>query len=317
MTPPAPVHQSTQESVLSIRNLRKAYGEVRALESVSFEVRRGDVTGLIGPNGSGKTTTVEAVEKLCPLDGGTIDVFGQPVGSYGPEMFNRVGVQLQADGGLPAALRVGEALALAASHHLAPLPLEVALDKIKLTDKRTARFSSLSSGQKRRLLLGLALIGKPELLILDEPTSGLDPNARFELWQVIHSFVQGGGTVLVTTHYMEEAQQECDSIVFINSGRTVHQGSPLSIVRDSGIGSVVELKKQTSDEVGATLRQLLPTAVRVSEFPDRVRIYVKEGFDPASLEHPELAGLVSLKGTHPASLNDIFLYLTERNPAHA
>jgi ABC-2 type transport system ATP-binding protein len=218
---------------VSVHSLRKRYGEVRAVDDISFEVARGEIFGIVGPNGSGKTTTVECLQGLRSADAGQLRVLGLDPGTHGSELRRRIGCQLQASA-LPDRIRVWEALDLFAT--LAPhaadwRSLAVAWG---LDDMRDASFQSLSGGQRQRLFIALALVNAPELVFLDEMTTGLDPAARRVAWNLIETVRGQGTTVVLVTHSMEEAERLCDRLMVIGGGRVLTVGTPAAIVAAHG-----------------------------------------------------------------------------------
>jgi ABC-2 type transport system ATP-binding protein len=214
--------------VLSCRGLVKRYGELVAVAGVDLEVRRGECFGLLGPNGAGKTTTVEILEGLLPPDEGTVELFGLPWRRHARELRERIGVQLQ-ETHLPAKLKVIEVIRLFRSFYReGPTPEQI-MAAVQLDEKRETWVSKLSGGQKQRLSVACALAGAPDLLFLDEPTTGLDPQSRRSLWELVAGFQQDGGTVLLTTHYMEEAARLCDRVGIMDQGRVIALGTPAEL----------------------------------------------------------------------------------------
>jgi ABC-2 type transport system ATP-binding protein len=213
------------ESVISIRDLRKSYGDVEAVRGVDLEVRAGEVFAFLGPNGAGKTTTIEILEGYRRRSGGEVSVLGEDPEHAGREWRERIGIVLQSCR-LDPYLTVRESLALYAGYYAAPRPIEETIELVGLTGKADARASSLSGGQQRRLDVGMALIGDPELIFLDEPTTGFDPAARRQAWETIGGLRELGKTVLLTTHYMDEAQRLADRVAVIVAGQVVARGTP-------------------------------------------------------------------------------------------
>jgi ABC-2 type transport system ATP-binding protein len=215
---------------LVCRGVVKRWGKVVAVDGVDLEVERGSCFGLLGPNGAGKTTLVEILEGLTKPDAGTVEVLGNGWGgARDRETRQRIGVQLQ-ETHLADKLTVEEIVTMFRSFYPRGRDPEEAIGLLGLEAKRQARYSTLSGGQKHRLALSCALVGDPEILFLDEPTTGLDPQARLAIWSVVEKFRQGGGTALITTHYMEEASRLCDKVAFMNGGKVVAAGTPAELV---------------------------------------------------------------------------------------
>ncbi|WP_158891216.1 ABC transporter ATP-binding protein [Amycolatopsis anabasis] len=215
--------------VIEVAHLAKRYGDKVAVDDVSFTVERGEVFGILGPNGAGKTTTVECLEGLRTPDQGTVSVLGLDPRRDTAELRQRLGVQLQ-ESELPDKLKVAEALDLYASFYRRPADPEKLLAELGLTEKRDTKFRKLSGGQKQRLSIALALIGSPEIAVLDELTTGLDPQARRDTWELIEGVRDRGVTILLVTHFMEEAERLCDRIAVIDAGRVVAIDTPSGLV---------------------------------------------------------------------------------------
>ena len=213
------------QPVISISGLRKSYGEVEAVRGIDLEVRPGEVFAFLGPNGAGKTTTIEVLEGYRRRGGGEVSVLGEDPEHAGREWRERIGIVLQSCR-LDPYLTVRESLALYAGYYRAPRPIEETIELVGLAGKADARASSLSGGQQRRLDVGMALIGDPELIFLDEPTTGFDPSARRQAWETIAGLRELGKTVLLTTHYMDEAQRLADRVAVIVAGQVVARGTP-------------------------------------------------------------------------------------------
>jgi ABC-2 type transport system ATP-binding protein len=212
-------------SAISVRGLRKSYGSLEAVRGVDFEIETGEVFGLLGPNGAGKTTTVEILEGYRSRDGGDVAVLGHDPQRPGPEFRERIGVVLQQSELWPN-LTVREVHRAFAGYYRRPRNVDEVIDLVGLAEKRDARVKQLSGGQKRRLDLGVALVGDPDLVFLDEPTTGFDPAARRAAWEMIRSLRSLGKTVLLTTHYLDEAEQLADRVAVMREGRIVRVGTP-------------------------------------------------------------------------------------------
>jgi ABC-2 type transport system ATP-binding protein len=225
-------------SAIVVRDLRKSYGGIEALSGIDFEVQRGEVFGLLGPNGAGKTTTVEILEGYRRRDGGSAEVLGFDPETGGKAYRERIGVVLQ-QSELSPVLTVREVHELFAGYYESPRDVDAVIDLVGLTEKRDARVKTLSGGQKRRLDLGIALVGNPELVFLDEPTTGFDPAARRSAWETIRSLRSLGTTVLLTTHYLDEAQQLADRVAVLRAGEIVRIGAPAELI---GAAAAVEIR---------------------------------------------------------------------------
>ena len=227
-TEPSPqqsLDSAPMANVVSVQGLRKSYGDFEALKGVDFELRAGEVFGLLGPNGAGKTTTVEILEGYRPRDAGVVQVLGADPAAAGLAWRARIGVVLQSSA-MYENLTVGETLDQFAGYYDRPRPTDEVVGLIGLEEKRNDRVRRLSGGQRRRLDLGLALIGDPELIFLDEPTTGFDPGARRRAWETIRSLRALGKTILLTTHYLDEVEQLADRVAVLRDGRIVASGTP-------------------------------------------------------------------------------------------
>jgi ABC-2 type transport system ATP-binding protein len=233
-------------AVVSVRGLRKSYGEFEALKGVDFELRAGEVFGLLGPNGAGKTTTVEILEGYRTRDAGEVEVLGADPAQAGLDWRGRIGVVLQSSA-MYDNLTVAESLAQFAGYYARPRPVDDVIDVIGLEEKRDTRVRRLSGGQRRRLDLGLALVGDPEVIFLDEPTTGFDPGARRRAWETIRSLSALGKTILLTTHYLDEVEQLADRVAVLREGRIVASGTPREL---TGATPATEIRyRQNGKEV--------------------------------------------------------------------
>jgi len=231
-------------SAVSVRGLRKSYDGHEALRGIDFEIGAGEVFGLLGPNGAGKTTTVEILEGYRSRDTGEVEVLGQDPQQAGKAWRERVGVVLQSSSLYPN-LTARESLALFAGYYSRPRDVDEVVELVGLAEKAGARVRTLSGGQKRRLDLGLALVGNPELLFLDEPTTGFDPGARRAAWETIRQLRVLGTTVLLTTHYLDEAEQLADRVAVLQGGEIIREGSPAEL---TGGGSETEIRYRTGGQ---------------------------------------------------------------------
>jgi ABC-2 type transport system ATP-binding protein len=252
-------------SAIVVHDLRKSYGGVEALRGIDFEVARGEVFGLLGPNGAGKTTTVEILEGYRRRDGGVAEVLGFDPATGGRAYREQIGVVLQQTELMPV-LTVHETHELFAGYYERPRDVDEVIELVGLTEKRNARVKTLSGGQKRRLDLGIALVGDPELVFLDEPTTGFDPAARRSAWETVRSLRSLGKTILLTTHYLDEAQQLADRVAVLRAGEIVRIGAPAELIgavaaveiryRDNGRNVVLE-----TDEPTRVLHELTAAAL--------------------------------------------------------
>ena len=228
------------DSVIAVQGLRKSYAQLEAVTGIDFQVLAGEVFGILGPNGAGKTTTVEILEGLRPRSGGEALVLGYDPERQKQRLKDRIGVCLQATN-LPAKIRAQEALDLFASFYSRSLSSEMLLKRLQLWEKRNAFYETLSGGQKQRLALALALVNDPQLLFLDEPTTGLDPQIRLEIHSLIEEMKAENRTVVLTTHYIEEAERLCDRVAIMNEGKIVAMGSPRELQQKSREQSRIQI----------------------------------------------------------------------------
>ncbi|HVH10917.1 MAG TPA: ABC transporter ATP-binding protein [Gemmatimonadales bacterium] len=298
--------------------LAKRYGDVVAVAGLDLAIAAGECFGLLGPNGAGKTTTIEILEGLTAPDAGEVAVLG--LGWTAPAearaLRERLGIQLQ-DTQLADKLTVEETVRLFRSFYRAQHPVDEVLATVGLEEKRHAWVGKLSGGQKQRLAVACALVSRPELLFLDEPTTGLDPQSRRQLWEVIRQFRAGGGTVLLTTHYMEEAERLCDRVAVMDHGRIIALGTPRALIASLGAEHVVEFALADGAARAPQPPELaaLPGVRAVRVGSDRVALTVAEVHRavPALLALLERRGAeLSLLDTHHATLEDVFVSLTGR-----
>ena len=276
-------------SAISVRGLRKSYGALEAVRGIDFEVERGEVFGLLGPNGAGKTTTVEILEGYRKRDGGSVEVLGTDPALAGSGWREQIGVVLQSSA-MYETLTAAESLRLFAGYYSSPRPVDDVVELIGLRDQRDQVVRRLSGGQRRRLDLGLALVGDPELIFLDEPTTGFDPHARRQAWETLRSLRSLGKTIVLTTHYLDEAERLADRVAVLRHGEVVAVGPPADLI---GAGPSTEIRyRENGREV-----------VLETDAPTRV---LNELTAKALAENRELEGLVVTRPT----LEDVYLQLT-------
>jgi ABC-2 type transport system ATP-binding protein len=279
--------------VVSVRGLTKSYGEFEALKGINFELGAGEVFGLLGPNGAGKTTTIEILEGYRERDSGEVEVLGADPATADLDWRGRIGVVLQSSA-MYENLTVAEHLAQFAGYYEHPRPVDEVMELIGLEEKRDTRARRLSGGQRRRLDLGLALIGDPELIFLDEPTTGFDPGARRRAWDTIRSLRELGKTILLTTHYLDEVEQLADRVAVLREGRIVASGTVQELVGDA---PATEIRYRRNGEV----------VVLETDEPTRV---LHELTEAAMQRGEELEGLEVRK----PSLEEVYLSLTQAEP---
>jgi ABC-2 type transport system ATP-binding protein len=298
--------------VIRVRGLTKRYGDVQAVDGIDFDVAKGEIFGLLGPNGAGKTTTVEILEGLRDADGGEVSVLGVDVRRDADAIKPRIGVSLQTAALYPK-LTVTELVDLFRSFYPRSRSTQEIIDALALGERRDARSQELSGGQRQRLAVALSLVNDPELVFLDEPTTGLDPAARRSLWDIVEGLKADGRSVLLTTHYMEEAEILCDRLAIMDHGRILEMGTVEQLVSKHFLERTVRfdrLEGLVHDELAA-----LPAVSSVKEDTDEVLIYTR---DPGRT----IGGLLDLadaRGLEPqnlsirrATLEDVFLDLTGR-----
>src|SRR5436309_4497490 len=311
-------HRESTIVAINCRALHKRFGDVVAVAGLDLTVGAGECFGLLGPNGAGKTTTIEILEGLTPPDSGDVEILGTPwrEGAAGRALRERLGIQLQ-ETQLADKLTVTEVLALFRSFYRQSHTVAEVLALVELEEKRNARVVTLSGGQKQRLAVACALVSKPELLFLDEPTTGLDPHSRRQLWEIIRRFRAAGGTVLLTTHYMEEAERLCDRVAIMDHGKVIALGTPRSLIASLGAEHVVEFALADGATRAPSPAELaaLPGVRAVRPALDRTALTVAEVHRavPALLGLLERRGAeLSLLATHHATLEDVFVSLTGR-----
>lgn len=298
------------QPVVSVEHLRKVYGSTVAVEDVTFEVYDGEIFGIIGPNGAGKTTTVECLQGLRERDGGSVHVLGLDPGSQAQELRQHIGSQLQ-EASLPDRIKVSEAIDLFASFNQRPVERETLIRQWGLDDRRRVAFGDLSGGQRQRLFIALAFINDPKLVFLDELTQGLDPQARRVTWGLIRDIRAQGKTVVLVTHFMDEAEELCDRVAVIDRGRVVALDTPQNLIH--GLGAPTRVRF-TTNEADLSFLDAIPEVSGIERDGDRVEV---EGTGPvlalvaAALVGNGIAPL-DLRAERP-SLEDAFIALTGRS----
>nr|WP_245827999.1 ABC transporter ATP-binding protein [Sinomonas mesophila] len=301
--------------MISAENLVKRYGGFAAVDGISFEVAAGESFGLLGPNGAGKSTTMRMIGGVTQRTSGRLTIMGLDPERQGPEVRAHLGVVPQQDN-LDEELRVRDNLIVYGRYFGLPLAyLRQRADELlafaQLEEKAAAKVDSLSGGMKRRLTIARSLVNEPRILLLDEPTTGLDPQARHILWDRLFRLKEQGVTLVVTTHYMDEAEQLCDRIIVVDKGRIMAEGSPAALIREHSSREVLEVRFG-AERNAAVVRRLEDVGERIEALPDRLLVYTDDG--ERSLERIRASGLHPLTSlVRRASLEDVFLRLTGRS----
>ena len=302
------------EALISARGLTKRYGDFTAVDAIDFDDAKGESFGLLGPNGAGKSTTMRIIAATSQRTSGTITILGRDPEEHGPQIRAHLGVVPQQDN-LDTELTVTENLFIygryfGLSKKFIRTKIEELLEFAQLEEKRDVKVDALSGGMKRRLTIARALVSEPDILMLDEPTTGLDPQARHILWDRLFRLKELGVTLVITTHFMDEAEQLCDRLVVMDKGKIMAEGSPLELIKTYSTKEVLEVRfgSDRNKEIAPTLRAMCS---RMEELPDRILMYVEDG--EALLEE------ILNKKLHPttslvrrSSLEDVFLRLTGR-----
>ena len=324
-----PAKSTPASCALCIRGLRKSFAApraeaVRAVDGIDLEVHPGECFGLLGPNGAGKTTTIEICEGLTAPDAGTVELLGLNWKSGANELRQRIGVQLQ-ETQFPEKLTVEEILRLFRSFYRRGLTIDESIRIAQLEEKRRARVGGLSGGQKQRLAMATALVGDPELLFLDEPTTGLDPQARRHLWDLVDELKRGGRTIILTTHYMEEAERLCDRVAIMDHGKVIALGSPRELIETVGGEDIVEFAVSPSESLGPKPAKLPFDPALLTAIPGVSSHRIDRSLHQLSVSElhttvPGIFAALAAQGlhlsefrTHSASLEDVFVRLTGRN----
>ncbi|MGR2753970.1 ABC transporter ATP-binding protein [Agromyces arachidis] len=302
------------QPVIVARDLVKRYGDFAAVDGLSFEVAPGESFGLLGPNGAGKSTTMRMIGAVSTRTEGELSILGLDPDRHGPDIRSQLGVVPQADN-LDTELRVRENLLVYGRYFGLPRRVvaeraDELLEFAQLADRGQAKVDALSGGMKRRLTIARGLINDPRIILLDEPTTGLDPQARHILWDRLFRLKEQGKTLVLTTHYMDEAEQLCDRLVVVDHGRIMAEGSPAALIRQYSSREVLELRFG-SDRNEEVARALEGSGDRIEVLPDRVLVYTADG--EAELERISAAGLHPITSlVRRSSLEDVFLRLTGR-----
>ncbi len=301
------------EAALRLRGLRKTYEDVVAVDSLDLEVPVGECFGLLGPNGAGKTTTIEICEGLLDPDAGTVEVLGRQWDRDAAGLRQLLGIQLQ-ETQLADKLTVDETLHLFRSFYERGPRVEDVIGVVELGEKRRSRVGQLSGGQRQRLAMACALVGDPQLLFLDEPTTGLDPQARRQLWDLIERLKAGGRTVVLTTHYMDEAQRLCDRVGIMDHGRVIALDTPRGLVASLGVEHLVEFAVDRPLEIEALRRLRGVRSARAENGCFQLQVEQLHEAVPALLDELEQRGLpLTELRTHSPTLEDVFVSLTGRH----
>jgi ABC-2 type transport system ATP-binding protein len=294
------------------QGLVKRYADVTAVNGLDLEVRRGECFGLLGPNGAGKTTTIEILEGLTEADAGEVEILGTNWSRDAVALRERLGISLQ-ETQLTEKLTVAETVRLFRSFYREGREPDEVLSQLSLDEKRNSRVGKLSGGQKQRLAVACALVGDPEVLFLDEPTTGLDPQSRLQLWQIVMDFRAQGGTVLLTTHYMDEAERLCDRVAIVDRGKVIALGTPPDLISSLHAANVIEFASEP--EIDEAILRALPGVTEPHKRGPNWSLPVGSLAEtvPVLLDQIERSGgkLVNLS-THRATLEDLFVSLTGR-----
>ena len=304
-------------AAIECRDLRKTYdGKVEAVRGLNLQIEAGECFGLLGPNGAGKTTTIEILEGLLEPTSGVVTVLGHSWQDHPRELREWLGISLQ-ETRLSEKLSVRETIELFGSFYHEPRSSDAVLDDLQLREKADTWVGKLSGGQRQRLAVATALVGNPKILFLDEPTTGLDPQSRRQLWDIIRSFQRRGGTVLLTTHYMDEAERLCDRLAIVDHGQIIAEGTPEDLIARLGGHHVVEFETNSNGTDGAAEHwRTLPSVEAVRQDDGLVCLTVREPHltIPALLDAVGRAGgRLEHLSTRQASLEDVFVRLTGRH----
>jgi ABC-2 type transport system ATP-binding protein len=297
---------------VEVKDLFKKYGDLIAVNKVSFTIEEGEIFGLLGPNGAGKTTTLEMIEGLRKLDGGSIQLCGIDVTKRANDVKEIIGVQLQSTS-IYDKIKVGEVIELFGGYYCKCQLVDQILEEVSLNEKRDSFVDSLSGGQKQRLTLGLALINEPEVLFLDEPTTALDPQARRNIWSIIQGLSGKGKTIILNTHYMEEAEQLCERVGIMDHGQIIALDTPANLISKQNMDSAVEIFSPNG--MNKELFEKLPRVDKVTQDGEKFILHTREALSLLTdIMHLREQDKLSLKNisVREATLEDVFLELTGR-----
>jgi len=300
---------------LAIRGLKKSFGDVAAVDGLDLEVARGECFGLLGPNGAGKTTTIEICEGLTSPDSGTVELLGRDWRRQANALRQRIGIQLQ-ETQFPEKLTVEETIRLFRSFFDQGISIEESIAMAQLEEKRHARVGGLSGGQKQRLAMACALVGDPELLFLDEPTTGLDPQARRNLWDLVDKLKGAGRTIILTTHYMDEAERLCDRVAVMDHGKIIALGTPKELIASIGGDQIVEFALEGAAPIDPATLSAIPGVESHRVHAGVHQLFVAElhtAVPPIFAALQSQGAHLSEFRTHSATLEDVFVSLTGRN----
>jgi ABC-2 type transport system ATP-binding protein len=309
------IKEQSNGAALVIHELRKSFSDVVAVNGLNLKVERGECFGLLGPNGAGKTTTIEICEGLISPDAGTVQMLGHSWRDHADDLRQRIGIQLQ-ETQFPEKLTVEEVISLFRSFFSEGLTVEQVITMVQLEEKRKSRVGGLSGGQKQRLAMACALIGDPDLLFLDEPTTGLDPQARRNLWDLVSQLRVAGRTIILTTHYMDEAERLCDRVAVMDYGRIIALGAPSELIVSIGGEQIVEFAIGASAPLDAAMLTRIQGVKSHRVHAGLHQLFVSELHTavPRIFESLAAQGLeLSEFRTHSATLEDVFVSLTGRN----
>ena len=304
-------------AAIECRDLRKTYdGKVEAVRGLDLRIETGECFGLLGPNGAGKTTTIEILEGLLEPTAGSVTILGRTWNDKSLELREWLGISLQ-ETKLSEKLTVRETIELFASFYREPRASSEVMDQLQLTEKADSWVGKLSGGQRQRLAVATALVGNPKILFLDEPTTGLDPQSRRQLWDIIREFQRSGGTVLLTTHYMDEAERLCDRLAIVDHGQIIAEGSPASLIERLGGHHVIEFSvDNAANGASDAVWKSLPGVESITKEDGVISLNVREPHRtiPALLDAVDRDGAHLLHlNTRQCSLEDVFVHLTGRH----